>query len=215
MSTQMYTQTKTAPQSAFTSAPIGILQRKCACGQHTIAGGECAECRQKREGTMQRAAVNSTSTNAVPPIVHDVLSSSGQPLDAGTRAFIEPRFGHDFSQVRVHADAKAAESAQAVNAVAYTVGKDVVFGAGQYTPRTGEGRRLLAHELTHVVQQGSRPTTLNQSLAIDPADNPLEREADRVADVMGQDMTSQITKNIGGSITHILQPMIQRQEGGS
>ncbi len=88
------------------------------------------------------------------PVVHDVLRGPGQPLDAKTRAFMEPRFGHDFSRVRVHADAKAAESARAVQAQAYTVGRNVVFGAGQYAPGTDAGRRLLAHELTHVVQQG-------------------------------------------------------------
>ncbi len=104
----------------------GILQRQCACGQHA-GGGECEECRKKREGMIQRAAVSSAPVNAVPPIVHDVLSSPGQPLDAEARAFMEPRFGHDFSQVRVHTDAKATESARAVNALAYTVGRDVVW----------------------------------------------------------------------------------------
>lgn len=69
------------------------------------------------------------------------------------RHYFEPRFGYDFSQVRVHTDAKAAESARAVNALAFTVGRDVAFGAGQYAPGTTEGKRLLAHELTHVVQQ--------------------------------------------------------------
>jgi hypothetical protein len=148
------------------------LQRKCACGQHTIAGGECEECRQKREGMLQRAAVNTAPTNGVPSIVHGVLNSSGQPLDAGTRAFMEPRFGHDFSQVRVHTDARAAESAQSVNALAYTVGRNVVFGVGQYAPATSEGKRLMAHELTHVVQQtGTRGNTVNES-------SDLEREAE-------------------------------------
>jgi len=103
MITQLQTQTKAAQQPSFISSQTGLLQRKCACGQHTIAGGECEECRQKREGMIQRAAVRTTPTTGVPPIVHDVLSSSGQPLDAGTRKFMEPRFGHDFSQVRVHA----------------------------------------------------------------------------------------------------------------
>ena len=88
-----------------------------------------------------------------PPIVHDVVGSSGQPLDAGTRAFMEPRFGHDFSKVRVHTDAKAADSARAVQARAYTVGRNVVFGAGKYGPGTQAGRGLLGHELAHVVQQ--------------------------------------------------------------
>jgi hypothetical protein len=81
------------------------------------------------------------------------VPGGGQPLPASTRAFFEPRFGQDFSQVRVHNDARAAETARAVQARAYTMGQDVVFGAGQYAPETGEGRRLLAHELTHVVQQ--------------------------------------------------------------
>lgn len=130
-----------------------FLQRKCACGQHTIAGGECEECRQKRGETLQRSAVSAAPVNSVPPIVHEALSSPGQLLDAKTRAFMEPRFGHDFSQVRVHTDARAAESARAVNALAYTVGRHVVFGTEQYAPGTSEGRSLLAHELTHVVQQ--------------------------------------------------------------
>jgi|GEM_PF-4380897 len=91
-------------------------------------------------------------TAEAPPIVHEVLGSPGQPLDAATRSFMEPRFGHDFSHVRVHTDAKAAESAKAVNALAYTVGKDVVFGAGAYQPRTNQGRSLMAHELAHTIQ---------------------------------------------------------------
>jgi hypothetical protein len=80
-------------------------------------------------------------------------AGGGQPLDAATRAFFEPRFGHDFGHVRVHADIAAAESAASVNALAYTVGRDIVFGAGQYLPGTVGGNRLLAHELSHVVQQ--------------------------------------------------------------
>src|SRR5438270_10103356 len=102
MGQQVQTQTKAAPKSSSMSNKTGILQRKCACGQHTIAGDECEECRQKREGPVQRAAISPTSMDAVPPIVHKVLKSSGQLLDARSRAFMEPRFGHDFSQVRVH-----------------------------------------------------------------------------------------------------------------
>ena len=74
---------------------------------------------------------------------------------------MEPRFGHDFSQVRVHTDEQAVESAQAVNALAYTVGRDVVFGMGQYAPETRDTRRLLAHELAHVIQQTSGNTGNN------------------------------------------------------
>jgi hypothetical protein len=82
-----------------------------------------------------------------------VLRSPGAPLDAGTRAFIEPRFSHDFSKVRVHTDEKAAESVREVNALAYTVGMNIVFGAGQHIPRSSTGLQLMAHELMHVVQQ--------------------------------------------------------------
>src|SRR5207253_9785607 len=110
MSTRLQMQTKAAPQPSFTPVQTGLLQRKCACGQHTIAGGECEECHQKREGMVQRAAVTSAPVNSVPPIVYDVHSSPGQSLEPGTQAFMKPRFGHDFSQVRVHTDARAAES---------------------------------------------------------------------------------------------------------
>ncbi len=102
---------------------------------------------------LQRQPTNKVKVDEVPLIVHEVLRSPGQPLDAETREFMEPRFEHDFSKVRVHTDEKAAESSSAVNAMAYTVGRDVVFGSGQYAPETGEGRKLMAHELTHVVQQ--------------------------------------------------------------
>ncbi len=95
-------------------------------------------------------------------IVHDVLRSPSQPLDQATRAFFEPRFGHDFSDVRVHTGSRAAESARSIDALAYTVGQDVVFGAGQYKPETYAGRTLLSHELSHVIQQspGLMPSSL-------------------------------------------------------
>ena len=93
------------------------------------------------------------SGGLAPPVVHGVLRSPGQPLDPATRGFMEARLGSDFGHVRVHSDARAAESAEAVDALAYTVGRDIAFGAGRYSPRTPAGSRLLAHELTHVVQQ--------------------------------------------------------------
>jgi Domain of unknown function (DUF4157) len=107
----------------------------------------------EEEGMVQRKAIARQDTSEVPSIVPEVLNSPAQLLDPATRTFMESRFGHDFSQVQVHTDAKAAESAQAINALAYTVRKDIVFGARQYTPKTTEGKKLLAHELTHVVQQ--------------------------------------------------------------
>lgn len=140
--------------STVTAVRFGALQCKFARGGTPSLEGECAECRDKR--LHRRHAVPSRPP-AAPPIVHDVLDSPGEPLDAATRSFMEPRFGHDLGRVRVHADERAAESARAVNALAYTVGRNVVFGAGQYTPQSAAGRRLLAHELTHVVQQDPVP----------------------------------------------------------
>jgi hypothetical protein len=92
------------------------------------------------------------STEA-PPIVREVLGTPGRPLDDATRSYFEPRFGRDFSRVRVHSDGPAANSARAVNAQAYTVRNDIVFGAGRFAPETDAGRRLIAHELVHVAQQ--------------------------------------------------------------
>lgn len=100
----------------------------------------------------------SCHTDAVPESVHRTLAGSGAPLDLGVRHDMEARFGQDFSAVRVHTDAPAARSASDVDALAYTVGSDVVFGTGQYAPGSSGGQRLLAHELTHVVQQGGGPS---------------------------------------------------------
>ena len=116
---------------------------------------------------------------SLPSAVHDVLRSPGQPLDEPTRAVMEPAFGHDFSGVRVHTDAGAATSAQAVNARAYTVGHNLVFGANQYNPNSQQGGRLLAHELTHVVQQNHSSPSL-QGSKFDSPDSSAEREADLV-----------------------------------
>lgn len=171
-------------QQKPTATPIagGLLQRKCACGSHTISGGECAECSKKQ--TLQRASLSSRGRGIegegrVPPIVHEVLRSAGQLLSPATRAFVESRFGHDFSQVKVHTNAKAAESAQEINAKAYTVGRHVVFGAHRYAPHTKAGLRLLAHELAHVVQQGTADAS--GSLSVAPASSEREREAESAA----------------------------------
>jgi hypothetical protein len=105
---------------------------------------------------IQRFVGQSTGqTQAAPTSVAQALASSGRPLEPALRQDMEQRFGQDFSQVRVHTDAKAAESARAVNALAYTVGRSVVFGAGQFAPETTTGRGLLAHELVHVIQQAA------------------------------------------------------------
>ncbi len=114
---------------------------------------KCAACADEDERTVRREASGRGASTTAPPVVGEVLRSPGRPLESGARAFMETRFGHDFQDVRVHDDARAAESARAVSARAYTVGQNVVFGAGQYAPESAEGRRLVAHELAHVVQQ--------------------------------------------------------------
>ncbi len=127
--------------------------------------------------TLQRSpAAPEQAMNEVPSIVQEVLSSSGQPLDADVQAYMEPRFGHDFSRVRVHTDERAVDSARAVEALAYTVGSDVVFGAGQYAPETSGGKKLIAHELAHVVQQSGNTGT-PQALTLEVPDSPSEMEA--------------------------------------
>ncbi|MGI8521631.1 MAG: eCIS core domain-containing protein [Actinomycetota bacterium] len=111
-----------------------------------------------------------------------MLRSPGRSLDPAARAEVEPRFGYDFDQVRVHTDAQAAESARSIGAQAYTLGGDVVFGAGKYAPGTSEGRRLLAHELTHVVQQQGRPRPGTTRPGVGEPDTAEEHTADRAAE---------------------------------
>ena len=144
----------------------------CACES---TGNPCTECASKRLQRMDADVAHgiplSTRQDAIgadmkqescgvagteaPPVVHQALTETGRPLDADTRAFMEPRFGHDFSGVRVHTGSLARESARAVGARAYTVGRDIVFAGGEHAPESPMGRRLLAHELSHVVQQGA------------------------------------------------------------
>lgn len=265
------TQVNQANVQAMPQVTHGVLQRKCACGQHTFGGKECAACSKEDEPTLKRSAIkhnlNPGVSPHVPGIVHDVLRSPGQPLDARSREFMEPRFGrdfsnvrvhtdaravtrgdsdaiqpklsvgttndpleheadrvadqavnseqphgqvaaphiqsyrnpisteieapasvghvlsgagrplepavrrdmetrlgHDFSRVRVHSDDTAAQSARTINAEAYTMGHNIVFGPGKFAPSTQTGRHLLAHELTHVVQQtGERGVVQRQA----------------------------------------------------
>jgi hypothetical protein len=175
-------QTQPKPAPALMTAGNELLQRKSGCGNHT-SGGECPEC-AKKKGSLQRKASGHFDEIEIPPIVYDVLRSPGQPLDSFARSFMEPRFGHDFSRVRVHTDAKAAESARAVNALAYTVGRNMVFGAGQFAPFTEAGRKLLSHELTHTIQQAaftSAAISPREPISIEPAESALERTAEKNA----------------------------------
>jgi len=161
--------------------PAPTVQRSCnAC----TAGAPCPKCAAEKKDSVQRKAehVSDAPGSVSDSFIRDL--GSGQPLPPATRAFFEPRFGYDFSQVRVHTDAPAAESARAVNALAYTVGRNIVFEAGHYAPETNRGRSLLAHELTHVVQQQAMPLRLmrtpypgcdRRTTGVDDADARLDR----------------------------------------
>ncbi|HTA23111.1 MAG TPA: DUF4157 domain-containing protein [Terriglobales bacterium] len=155
------------------------LQRKCSCGGSGGASGQCEECKEKdkEQKTVQRKAAGPVESDIAPPIVHSVLNSPGRPLDKATRDFFEPRFGYDFSNVRVHTGTEAAQTARSINALAYTAGSDVVFGAGQYAPETSPGRKLLAHELVHVFQQRHVAAPAAEPTRVDHSDSQAEREA--------------------------------------
>jgi len=122
-------------------------------GSESAIQRKCDKCEEEEK--IQKKADSSTEDDSAGgrDLVDQELRSTGQPLDPAARAFLEPRFGRDFGDVRVHADSAASSSARAVNALAYTLGSDIVFRSGAYAPNTDTGRRLLAHELTHVVQQ--------------------------------------------------------------
>jgi hypothetical protein len=162
-----------------------------------------------RVETLHRQPLHQTGPSTVPPIVHEVLRSPGQPLDPATRGFMEPRFGHNFSQVRIHTDARAATSAQAVNALAYTVGSHIAFGPGLYAPMTGGGRALLAHELTHVVQQGTS-AGVPADLTIGPEHSHPEREAEGVAAAVTHDGMRTTTPLNISTASHAMRATLHR-----
>ena len=144
-------------------------QPLCTCG------AECSCCQAEKlaEDNDHEQSSNDRSTalrqNLVPPIVYEVTRSPGNTLDRAVRGFMEPRFGHNFGNVRVHADVVAAAAARAVNANAFTLGEHVVFDTGQYAPASEPGKRLLAHELAHVVQQSQAAAPW---IARQPKQNP-------------------------------------------
>jgi hypothetical protein len=183
----------------------GILQRKCACGKHA-GGGECDACSRK-QGQIQRRSTGATEdTSAVPNSVHEVLSSTGGPLEPRTRALMESRFGRSFSEVRVHTDEKAVESARALHARAFTVGSDIVF-AGANAARDPS---TVAHELTHVVQQSRGIAPASGGLRVSPPGTAHEAEADRVA----RDVLSPArAEGSGAAAVLSAQTSIQRQPG--
>jgi hypothetical protein len=127
---------------------------------------KCAHCEEEEE-KLQRKESGPGEAQTGNPLEHYVegLNNGGQSFPSETRRFFEPRLGYDFSKVKIHNDAPAHASSRSINALAYTHGEHIVFGEGQYQPHTTSGKKLLAHELTHVVQQGSAaPSSLQQSV---------------------------------------------------
>lgn len=179
MNAELHTKVQSNPAQNFIPVGTGILQRKCSLC-NTPGLSENSE-QNGEKLILQRSPAAQTEYDTVPPVVHEVLRSSGQPLDSETRTFMEARLGHDFSKVKVHTDTKAVESANAVNALAYTAGRNIVFEAGHYVPGTTTGRRLLAHELTHVMQQQEGLSKLmSQDRISDPKDQS-EHTANTIA----------------------------------
>ena len=133
-------------------------------------------------GLLQRSPLSSHGKMGIaPPIVRQALQSVGSPLDPGVQTTMETRFDRDFSSVRVHHDSVAAASTSAVNALAYTVGRDIVFGASQYSPQSSAGQKLLTHELIHVMQQWNRPSSDQEPLAMGEPGDRFEQEANGMA----------------------------------
>ena len=167
MSRQSSTLAKPGNAPGLTRSNASLLQRQGTLGTHVC---------------VQREAVGATTEAPAPSLVREVMESPGRALDSTTRSAMEPRFGFDFSHVRVHTDEEAAESARAMNANAYTAGEHVVFGEGKYAPGVPSGEGLIAHELTHVVQQASGPvegTPVADGLSVSHPSDRFEQAAKR------------------------------------
>lgn len=156
----------------------------------------CSKCEEELSGLLNDEEEHTLQSDTIPGYIPETpaypatrlntIRSNGLPLPESVRAFFEPRFGYDFSQVRVHTDVQAAETANAINARAFTIGPDIVFERGEYNPDTVEGKKLLAHELTHVIQQGAGEAALDskwsstsiQTLSMTTPGDRFESEAE-------------------------------------
>ncbi len=206
---------RVAEQVMRTPEPCFSSKRRCT-GKSTAIQRKCSKCKEDEEIRRKPLGnVFQTQGDGTPEVTLELeaeinaLRGRGQPLPESVRSFFEPRFGYDFNQVRVHTDAKAAESARAVNALAYTVGQDIVFREGQYSPQTYAGRHSLAHELVHVIQQTSGCVASRHDMSRLATSNPndrFEREADSIAERIIQN------GNDSARITVLPTSSIQRQE---
>jgi hypothetical protein len=169
------------------SRPVAqVLRRQCACGEkQSGAAGTPCECDRVDDQVIARAPGHTLGGIAIHDerrlwAVRGVLQREhGEPLAPGVRDWAEGAFSHDLGRVRIHASRPAAQSARSIDAAAYTVGQHIVFAEGAFAPDTSAGRRLLAHELAHTLQQG--PVSRFDGLSLGSADDPAEREAEAIA----------------------------------
>jgi hypothetical protein len=164
--------------------------------------------RQAAGGAAAPAAAPGTVAGPVASAIRAAAQQGGQPLAGGTRTTMESRFGHDFSGVRVHTGPEANSLARDLGADAFTVGRNIFFGSGRYAPESAGGQRLLAHELTHVVQQESATDPgVQTKLELGAVDTPSEREADRIAETIVRGGAPGAI----GPVGRVSQPLVQRQ----
>lgn len=161
------------PTNPIVSKEIGWIHRKCTAYDMEKEGEEMKQLKISRKPSSKSSPQTS---DYIATEINNIRYSGGASLDTNTREFMEARFGHDFSSVRLHTDERAARSADSVNALAYAVGNHVVFGQGQYQPNTIEGRKILAHELTHTIQHetydaGPTPLIQRQNASADERAN--------------------------------------------
>jgi hypothetical protein len=218
-----------APEAAGPVRALPVRGRLQRCGGVQCPPGTCDHSDDDEQ--VKRSVDVGTAVSGgtmVPASVHRTLARPGSALDVGTRMAMQARFGHDFSQVRVHTDAEAAQSAAAVQAQAYTFGRHVVMGAGRYQPHTPAGRRLLAHELTHVIQQADtsgdtsptgvgEPNTQAEHEAGKRSDDPSSSGAEESARVTSESapgtirpLRDQLAATIGSAVASPGQPLDER-----
>ena len=159
-----------ATENTFFKPATNLIQRKCA------------HCEEEEKLQKKESSPTPVEANSDIPSYINSLSSKGSPLPDSSRKFFESRFGYDFSDVRVHYDADASRSSQSVNARAYTVGNNVVFNQNQFSPETDNGKKLLAHELTHVLQQAGNSEATDISIQRKDAAEQEEKEIEFVCD---------------------------------
>jgi len=182
---------------SFSAIPVRPTQRKCAA------------CEEEEKLQRKENASTAGTSAGIPPGVHETLSAPGQPLDPTTRGLFEQRFGRDFSRVRVHTDGQAARTAKAIHALAFTHGQDIYFGEGQFQPGRAQGDKLLAHELTHTVQQGEA-----SGVQVQPVERAAVNQPDELDGKPAAGAAEQVTSDArrqANEITPARSLAIQRQ----